>query len=116
METERKRKSVKNTFDITQFKKLIGKKLILPYEKAADKKTILELSKNYTEKILTGKSRQITLSGFLNTNGILYIFDGLEKYYALKSLSYLAIKKLELSVLVIQYSHVKVSELAALKG
>jgi hypothetical protein len=116
METERKRKTVKNTFDITQFKKLVGKKLILPYKKAADKKTILELSKNYAEKILSGKVKQIILSGFLNTNGTLYIFDGLEKYYALESLSYLAVKKIETPILVIQYSNVKVSELAMLKA
>ncbi len=113
-----KKRVVKNLYDIVQFKKLVGKKLVLPYDRGVDKKKMVETIKKYKEKIGNGQVKNIILSCFLNKSGILYVFSPLEKFYAVDQLSYAMIKNIgtEILITVFQYMHLGKAELEALRA
>jgi len=96
----KKKKSVKNTFELVQFKKMIGKGLYVPYKGAV---TTLDVS--IKEKIMSKSVKSIGLSGFVS-GGIVHIFDGVDRLLAIHSVSYADIKKADLSmeIYVTQYS------------
>lgn len=117
-ESKEKKKLVKNVYEIVQFKKLVGKKLVVPYDKGVDKKTMAETIKKYKEKISNGQVKNVILSCFLNKSGVLYVFSPLEKYYAVDQLSYAMIKNISCEVLitVFQYMHLSKTEMEALRN
>ena len=99
-----KKKLFKNTFELLQFKKMIGKGLVAVHKGIPLTQDETE-SKKLREKILSGTVKTIGMSGVIN-GGILYIFDGIERLIALNSITYADIKKtnLDIDILVNQYS------------
>lgn len=101
----KKKKCVKNTYDLIQFKKMIGKGLILPY-KATNFQITQDMLLSIKEKIISGSVKTIGMSGFVSS-GIVYVFDGIDRLIAVNSISYADIKKakLEIEVFLNQYSN-----------
>jgi uncharacterized protein YqhQ len=103
-----KQRSVKNTFSFVQFKKLIGKKLIIPWKGIIISDDIRQKAKKIKEKIKesakTSKQKNIILSAML-INGILHIIFGIDILVAIMGISYTEIKKynIDSNVEVIQY-------------
>ena len=105
----KKKPPVKNTFDLVQFKKMIGKGLILPY------KNIAKFDEKIKDKLLSKSVRMLYMTGFVSS-GILYIFDGIDRLLAIAAISYAEIKKNELDFDIIIYQYPKLSseEIASL--
>jgi hypothetical protein len=103
-----KQKSVTNTFSFVQIKKLIGKKLIIPWKGIIISDDIKQKSKKIKEKIIENakvcRQKNITLSSML-INGILHVIFGIDVLLAIMSISYTEIKKynIESNIDVIQY-------------
>jgi hypothetical protein len=97
---QKKKKCVKNTFELTQFKKMIGKGLIVVY-----KGSVALPDQDIREKILSGGIKSIAMTGFVSS-GIIYVFNGVERLLAIHSVSYAEIKKhnLEIDIILNQYS------------
>lgn len=114
----KKRKAAKNTYDIVQFKKMIGKGIITTWNGVViDKKNMIEEAKKIKEKVLTGSIKSIGMSGYLN-NGVLYIFNGIERLFVINSISYLEIKKanLDIEIIVNQYPKLTKEEVSQLNA
>jgi hypothetical protein len=96
----KKKKCVKNTFELVQFKKMIGKGLVIAY-----KGTTAQFDASIKDKIMSGSVKSIGLSGFVSS-GIIHIFDGVDRLLAIHAVSYAEIKKakLEIDIFVNQYS------------
>lgn len=94
----KKKKATQNTYDLVQFKKMIGKGLIEP-----QKGSSVVQDPSMKEKILTKSVKIVAMTGTVN-NGIIYITDGVERLLAINSVSYAEIKKhdLDLEVIVTQ--------------
>jgi hypothetical protein len=118
------KRPVKNVFDICQAKKMIGKQLIQPCAAIiVNKREIAEESKKMRDTIIsTAKKRNnnaqtITITGFVS-NGILYVINGLDRYFAIALITYNEIKSIKglevLDVIIIQYPKLTKIELAAL--
>lgn len=103
----KKKKCVKNTFELIQFKKMIGKGLITVYKGA-----VAIPEEGIKEKILSGTYKSIAMTGFVS-GGIVYIFNGVERLLALHSISYAEIKKndIEIDIIINQYSKLSPNEL-----
>lgn len=99
----KKKKCVKNTYDLVQFKKMIGKDLVIPY-KTANFQIDPAVQAAIKEKIISGSIKTIGMSGFVSS-GIVHVFDGIDRLIAVHSVSYAEIKKakLEIEVFVNQY-------------
>lgn len=97
---------VKNSFDLVQFKRLVGKGLIKLYSGLViDKKLLTSKLDNYKKRILNKNTRLINLTGYVH-DGIVYIFIGYEKMLACSGISYAMIKKnnIELDICIKQYT------------
>jgi hypothetical protein len=103
----KKKKCVKNTFELTQFKKMIGKGLITVY-----KGSVAIPEEDIKGKILSGTYKSIAMTGFVS-GGIVYIFNGVERLLALHSISYAEIKKnnIDIDIIINQYSKLSPNEL-----
>jgi hypothetical protein len=112
-----KKKPVKNTFDIVQFKKLLGKGMIKIYTGViVDKKfATSEESKKIKEKVLDGSIKSIGMTGYIN-EGIIYIFIGVERLLVISGISYLELKKahVEAEVSILQYGKLTKEEINSL--
>jgi hypothetical protein len=109
----KKRKFTKNTYEITQFKKLIGKGLVKQCSNIViNKKTVLDDMKVNKEKIFTKVTKYLIMSGYIN-KGILYIFSNIEKLMLIDNLSYSDIEKnnVDIDIIVNQYPKMTKSEL-----
>lgn len=106
----KKKKCVRNTFDIVQFKKMIGKGLITAYKGSTQNDET-----NIKDKILSGNIKSIAMIGFVSS-GIIYIFNGVERLIALHSISYADIKKhdLDIDILITQYSKLTPQDISEL--
>lgn len=101
-----RRKVSRNVYDIVQFKKMIGKGLVVMWNGVViNKKTISTEIKKIKDKILAKNAKSIGLTGYCN-NGIIYIFNGYDRLLAINSISYADLKKfnIELDIYVNQYS------------
>jgi len=103
----KKKKLVQNTFDLIQFKKMIGKGLVLPYKHGG-----CQIDIGTKNKILSKEFKSVAITGFVN-GGIIYIFDGIDRLLAINSISYAEIKKtdLDIDVIVNQYFNLQVGDL-----
>jgi hypothetical protein len=106
----KKKKCVRNTFDIVQFKKMIGKGLIATYKGSTQNDET-----NIKDKILSGNIKSIAMTGFVSS-GIIYIFNGVERLIALHSISYADIKKhdLDIDIIITQYSKLTPQDISEL--
>jgi hypothetical protein len=112
----KKKKAIKNTFDIMQFKKMTGKGLVTVWSGIViDKKTMNEEIKKIKDKVLNGSVKSIALTGYLN-NGIIYIFSGVERLHVINSISYSELKKtqIEIEVIINQYPKLTKEEIISL--
>ena len=89
-----KSKSVKNTFSLIQIKKLIGKKLILPWKGIIITDEIKQKSKQTKEKLLESfkSGKKISIS-VMCVSGILHVIFGVDILLAIMSIPYTDIKK-----------------------
>jgi hypothetical protein len=114
-----KQKSVKNTFSFVQIKKLVGKKLIIPWKDIIISDDIKQEAKKIKEKIIEsaklGKQKNIILSAMI-INGILHIIFGIDILLAIMDVSYTEIKKynIVLNIEVIQYPKIPKLEIQKL--
>ena len=83
-----KKRSIKNTYDIIQFKKMVGKGIIT-YHKLC--KHLMIDDPKYKEKIISSSIKNVYLSGYLS-NGIIYIYENLDKFCTINNISYSEIK------------------------
>jgi hypothetical protein len=114
----KKKKPVRNIFDIVQFKKMIGKGLVTNWSGVVvDKKSAAEDSKKIKDKLLSGNVKTVGLTGYIN-NGVIYIFVGIEKLYGINSISYSEIKKaqVDIEIYVNQYSKLSKEEILTIIG
>lgn len=105
----KKKASVKNTFDLVQFKKMVGKGMVKIWNGIVDKKLVAEESKKIKDKILSGSIKSIGMSGYIN-EGVLYIFDGVERLLIINTISYSDLKKASINVDVIINQYPKMSK------
>lgn len=108
-------KPIKNTFTILQVKKMIGKKLIVPWQGLnIPPQELKENAKKVVKKIIESSSQKGSKKLVLTTvciNGILNVICGLERSTAISMISYKEIEKLntsEIRVVIIQ--HPKMSQ------
>ena len=103
----KKKKLVQNTYDLSQFKRLIGKGLVLQL-KCASATFDAELK----NKILSKTIKSVAMTGIVS-NGIVYIFEGVDRLLALNAVSYAEIKKhdLEIDVIINQYFNLSLNDL-----
>lgn len=110
----KKKKIIKNVFDIVQFKKMIGKNMVKTCnvactgKKTKDIITLDEIKKS-KEKILTGAVKTISLSGYIN-NGVIYIFKGLDHLIIMSHITYQDLKKHNISIDVVVFQYEKLSK------
>ena len=112
----KKKKPVKNVFEITQFKKMMGKGLITVWNGAVvDKKMIIDEVKKIKDKLISGSIKSIGMTGYVN-NGVLYIFDGIERLFVINAISYTELKKnqLDIEIFINQYPKLTKEEVASL--
>jgi hypothetical protein len=95
-----KKKCTKNIYEIIQFKKMIGKGLIVPYKGVPASSNV-----DIKSKILSGSVKTIGMSGFVSS-GVIHIFDGVDRLAAINSISYSDIKKakLDIDICINQYA------------
>jgi hypothetical protein len=108
-----KKKFNKNTFDIIQFKKLLGKGVIKVWGDAImDKKAMLVNIKKFKEKILSRSVKSVGLTGYVN-NGIVFIFNGIDRMLAIGSTPYSDLKKnnIDIDVIITQYTKLSRAEI-----
>jgi hypothetical protein len=103
-------KPVKNTFTIIQVKKMIGKKLIVPWKGLnIPPQELKENAKKVAKKIVESSAQKGSKKLVLTTvciNGILNVICGLERSTAISMISYKEIDKLntsEIRIIIIQY-------------
>lgn len=92
---QKKKKHIQNTFDLVQFKKMIGKGLVL-----CSKGVVLIQDPSIKDKILTKQVRSISMNAVLSA-GIIYVTEHPERLAAISAISYAEIKKYDLDVDVI---------------
>jgi hypothetical protein len=104
-------KPVKNIFNLYQIKKMIGKKLIIPWKGLnTSPQELKDSSKKIKKKILDSVSQKGSKKLVITTvclSGILHIINGLDRSTAISMISYKEIEKLsgdDIKVVVIQYS------------
>jgi hypothetical protein len=97
-----KKKPVKNTYDIVQFKKMVGKDIIT-YHKPC--KYLMIDDVKYKERIINNMVKTIFLSGYIH-NGIIYIYENLDKFCTINNISYAEIKNKNIccDIVIIQIS------------
>jgi hypothetical protein len=101
-----KKKPIRNVYELTQFKRMIGKGLVKIWNGIIiDKKCNLEETKKIKEKVLDGSIKSIGLVGYCN-NGVIYIISGVDRLSIINSISYQELKKVSIDteVIVSQYS------------
>lgn len=104
-------KPVKNTFTLIQIKKMIGKKLIVPWKGlTVSPAELKEEAKKAKQKIMDSSDKKTSKKIVITTvciNGVLNIIGGLERSMAISMISYKEITKNNLSdirVVISQYS------------
>jgi hypothetical protein len=108
-------KPVKNTFTIIQVKKMIGKRLIVPWKGLnIPPQELKENAKKIVKKIVDSTfdkgSKKLVLTTIC-INGILNVICGLERSTAISMISYKEIEKLNTSeILVVIIQHPKMSQ------
>lgn len=110
-----KKKPCRNTYDVIQFKKLIGKSMIKQWTgSVVNKKTMADDCQKIRDKILSNTTKSLSMTGYVN-NGIIYIFTGVDKLSAINSISYSDIKNLsiELEISISQYPFMTNDEINA---
>ena len=112
-------KAVRNIFPITQIKKMMGKKLIIPWKYIPITATLKDNIKKLKELIITAspeKQKNIIIIGVC-INGIINIIGGVDRLIAISSISYDEIKKYNLSnlnITIMQYSSISQTEIKRL--
>lgn len=108
----------KSSYDLVQFKRMIGKGLVKPWSGLTiNKKTIGEKIAAAREKILSAKQkfRSVCMSAALN-DGILHVFRTYEYLLAIDSIPYSVIKKnnITLTINMQQYCKLTKQQIATL--
>lgn len=114
---------IKNNFSMYQIKKMIGKKLLLPWVGLNINIQIKNSSKVIKSKILENMSTNSVKNLILTTvenQGILYVIKNLETYLAINSVSYKEMESMQLSeninIIIIQYPKLSKSDIKLLIG
>jgi hypothetical protein len=97
---QKKKRIVQNVYDLVQFKRMLGKGLILPCK---DNTAVLDPA--IKEQIMAKSVKSIAMSGMI-MSGIVYIFDGVDRLLAINSVSYADIKKNNLEIDIIINQHI----------
>lgn len=116
IKTAVKKKIIKNTFDLIQFKKMLGKGVVKIHTGVViDKKATAEEVKKIKDRVLDGSIKQIGMSGYVN-GGICYVFNGVDRLLVINSISYQELKKNnpDVEVVINQYGKLTKEEIAAL--
>lgn len=110
----------KNTYDIFQIKRLIGKKLLILWKDSLNNKEKIYQSKKIKDILLkdtTDKNKNIVFSAVCD-NGILHVISNIEYYLALVSISYKEIETSSIcksiSITIIQYPKMPISDIKVL--
>ena len=103
----KKKKSITNTYELVQFKKMLGKGLVMPF-----KGVEATVNPKVKEKILSGNVKTIGMSGFVR-GGVIFIFDGVDRLLAINSITYADIKKtkIDIEIIVNQYNNLTPQDL-----
>ncbi len=109
----KKKKVIKNIFDIVQFKKMLGKNMIKLCNVVSGKKAkdivAEEDVKKTKEKILSGSVKTIALHGYVSS-GVIYIFKGIENLIVISHLTYSELKKNNVSLDIVIFQYEKLSK------
>lgn len=114
-----KAKSVKNTFSLTQIKKLIGKKLLILWKGIAitnEMKNKVKQTKDKLIDIFKSGKQKVSISTMC-ISGILHVIFGAEILLAIMNIPYTDIKKYDIgsyNIEVIQYTKIPKSGLQQL--
>ena len=104
-------KPIKNVFTFLQIKKMIGKKLIIPWKGLTiSPQELKDNAKKMKKKIMesalqTGGNKKIVLTTVC-INGVLNIVNGIDRSTAISMISYKEMQKLDMSdikIIVVQY-------------
>lgn len=97
-------KQLRNQFGLMHIKKLIGKKLLIPWKGLTitdkDKKSSININKNLIDLAKQKNYKNIILT-VVSVNGVLYIIKGIDRYLAINQISYKDIKKYNMNEFVI---------------
>ena len=107
------KKLVKNTYTLLQVKKMIGKKLIIPWKNISIMAESKDKAKKLKRILLKNPGKRLVIIASC-MKGILNVVDCIEKYLAITMLSYSDIKKHKLEdfeIVIIQHRHLKAIEI-----
>jgi len=107
------RTPVRNTYNLLQVKKLIGKKLLIPWKNVSILNETKHNAKKVKKTLMTSRGKKLVIITSC-INGVLNVIEGVEKYLAITMLSYSDIKKYkleDLEIIVIQYPHMKINDI-----
>jgi len=107
------RKPIRNTYNLLQVKKLIGKKLLIPGKNVSVLTETKDNAKKLKKALLNSNGKRLVIITSC-VGGILHVVEGIEKYLAVTMLSYSDIKKHKLEnleIVIMQYPHLKSVEL-----
>ena len=110
---ENLRKPIKNTFTLYQVKKMIGKKLIMPWNNITISIQDKNSSKFIKSKVLETSTKKNIILTTMCVQGILYVIKNIDMYLAIHSISYKELEDFncnDISVIVIQYSKMNKTE------
>ncbi len=107
------KKPIRNIYPLIQVKKMIGKKLLIPWKNVSVLGETKDNAKKIKKTLIKNTGKRLVLITTC-VNGILNVVAGIEKYIALTTLSYSDIKKYKLEnfeVLIVQHQHLKAIEI-----
>lgn len=114
-----KSKCIKNTFSVYQTKKLIGKKLIIPWKGIIITDEIKQKSKKTKDTLMESfkKKKVISLTAMC-ISGILHIIYGIDILLAIMNISYTDIKKYNIGtchIEILQYPKLPKSDIQTIQ-
>ncbi len=103
----KKKKPSVNQYDLLQFKKMVGKGLVMLCKNIAAVN-----DPTLRDKIISKAAKSVAMTGFVK-GGVLYIYEGIDRLLAVNSISYADIKKhgIELDIIINQYVGVSYKDL-----
>jgi hypothetical protein len=107
---------IKNNFTIYQIKKMIGKKLIIPWPGSVITIQEKNLSRNTKNKILDAVGKKNLVITTFCSHGVLYVIRNMDIYLALNLISYKELEGMnnEINVTIIQYPKLSKSEIKSI--
>jgi len=113
----KQKRPVRNTYDLLQIKKQIGKKLLVPWKEILLNTIGKDTIRKIKDQIIANDGKKMITITCISSGGVLHVIKGIEKYLAIVNISYDEIKKKRLystPVIIVQYMGLNKTEIRRL--